>query len=57
MKDWKHETIFENMARKTPRQNSYAKLPFTVLAAKARTIVSAAQVPKDEHHKCGEKQL
>jgi hypothetical protein len=56
-KDWKHKTIFENMACKTPQQNSYAELAFTVLAAKARAMISAAQVPKDEHHKLGEKQL
>jgi hypothetical protein len=50
-KDWKHETIFENTACKTPQQNSYAELAFTVLEAKARAMLSAAQVPKDEHHK------
>jgi hypothetical protein len=50
-KDWKHETIFENMAHKTPQQNSYAELAFMVLVAKARAMLSAAQVPKDEHHK------
>ncbi len=31
--------------------NSYAELAFTVLAAKAKAMLSAAQVPKDEHHK------
>jgi hypothetical protein len=51
LKDWKHETILENMARKTPQQNSYAELAFTVLVAKARAMLSAAQVPKDECHK------
>jgi hypothetical protein len=51
LKDWKHETIFENTARKTPQQNSYAELAFMVLAAKARALLSAAQVPKDERHK------
>jgi hypothetical protein len=44
-KDWEHETIFKNMARKTPQKNSYAELAFTVLAAKARAMLSAAQVP------------
>ncbi len=57
LKDWKHETIFENMAHKTPQQNSYAELAFTVLAAKARAILSAAQVPKMSVTNCGEKQL
>jgi hypothetical protein len=51
LKDWKHETIFKNKARKTPQQNLYAELAFTVLAAKARAMLSAAQVSKDEHHK------
>ncbi len=41
-KDWKHETIFENTACKTPQQNSYAELAFTVLAAKARAMLNAA---------------
>ncbi len=50
-KDWKHETIFENMARKTPQQNSYAELAFMVLVAKARAMLSAAHVPKDKRHK------
>ncbi len=50
-KDGKHETIFENTARKTPQQNSYGELAFMVLAAKARAMLSAAQVPEDEHHK------
>jgi hypothetical protein len=50
-KDWKHEIIFENKTRKTPPQNSYAELAFRVLAAKARAMLSAAQVPKDEHKK------
>jgi hypothetical protein len=49
--DWKHDTIFENTACKTPQQNSYAELAFMVLAAKARALLNAAQVPKDEHHK------
>jgi hypothetical protein len=51
LKDWKHETFFENMACKTPQQNSYAELAFKVLAAKTRAMLRAAQVPKDEHYK------
>jgi hypothetical protein len=50
-KDWKHETIFENMASKTPQQNLYAELAFMVLAVKARAMLSAAQVPKEECYK------
>ncbi len=46
-KDWKHETTFENTARKTPQQNSLAELAFTVLSVKARAMLSAAQVPRD----------
>ncbi len=46
-----HGTIFENRTRKTPQQNSYAELAFTVLVAKARAMLSAAKVPKDERHK------
>ncbi len=51
LKVWKQETIFKNMACKTPQQNSYAELAFTVLAAIARAMLSAAQVSKDECHK------
>ncbi len=51
LKDWKHETIFKNTACKTPHQNLHAELAFTVLVAKTRAMLSAAQVPKDEHHK------
>jgi hypothetical protein len=45
-KDWKHETIFKNTACKAPQQNSYTEFAFTVLAAKARAMLSAAQAPK-----------
>jgi hypothetical protein len=51
LKDWKHKTIFKNTARKTPQQNLYAELGFTVLAAKARVMLSAVQVPKEERYK------
>ena len=50
-KDWKLEAIFENTARKTPQQNSYAELAFTVIAAKTRAIMNAAQIPKGERFK------
>ena len=49
--EWKLETIFENTARKTPQQNSYAKLVFTVTALKMRAVMNAAQVPKSKHFK------
>jgi hypothetical protein len=51
LKDWKHKTIFKNMARKTPQQNLLAKSAFLVLTAKARAILSVAQVLKDECYK------
>ena len=50
-KEWKHDTIFENMARKTPQQNLIAKLAFTVLLAKARAMLSAAQVRRNKRYK------
>jgi hypothetical protein len=49
--DWKLETIFENTACKTPQQNSYAELAFTVIAAKIRAVMSAVQIPKSEQFK------
>jgi hypothetical protein len=49
--DWKQATIFENTARKTPQQNFYAVLAFTVIAAKTRAVMNAAQVPKSEQFK------
>jgi hypothetical protein len=48
LKDWKLEVIFGNTARKTPQQNAYAELAFTVIAAKTGAIMNAAQIPKSE---------
>jgi len=50
-KEWKLETIFENTARKTPQQNSYVELAFTVIASKTRVVMNAAQIPKSERFK------
>ena len=50
-KEWKLETNFENTARRTPRQNSYAELAFTVIAAKTRAVMNAAQIPKSKRFK------
>ena len=50
-KDWKLSVAFENTARKTPQKNSKAETGFTVVAAKARAMLSAAQVPREERHK------
>jgi hypothetical protein len=44
-KEWKLETNFENTARKTPQ---HAELAFTVIAAKTRAVMNAAQIPKSE---------
>jgi hypothetical protein len=49
--DWKLDTIFENTACKTPQQNSYAELAFTVIAAKTRAVMNAAQIPKSKRFK------
>ncbi len=50
-KDWKHETIFKNTPRKTPQQILYTDLAFTVLVAKTRAMLSAAQALKEQHYK------
>jgi hypothetical protein len=50
-KDWKLEAIFENTAWKTPQQNSYAELAFTVSAAKTQAVMNVAQIPKREQFK------
>jgi hypothetical protein len=57
LKDWKHETTFKNMARKTTQQILYAGLAFMVLVAKTRAMLGAAQVPKEERYKLWGKQL
>ncbi len=49
--DWKLETIFKNTALKTPQQNSYAELAFMVIAAKTRSVMNAAQIPKSKRFK------
>ena len=54
--DWKLATIFENTARKTPQQNSYAELAFTVIAVKTRAVMKRCKYPKGSDSKCGVKQ-
>jgi hypothetical protein len=49
--EWKLDTSFENTAHKTPQQNLKAEIGFTVIAAKARAMLSAAQVPREDWHK------
>jgi hypothetical protein len=50
-KEWKLDTSFKNTAHKTPQQNLKAEAGFAVIAAKARAMLSAEQVPREEHHK------
>ena len=50
-KEWKLYTSFENTVCKSPQQNSKAETGFTVIAAKARAMLSAVQVPKNKRYK------
>jgi hypothetical protein len=50
-KEWKLDTSVKNTACKTPQQNSKAETGFAVIAAKARAMLSAAQIPREERHK------
>jgi len=49
--EWKLESIFENSACKTPQQNFYAELAFTVIASTTRAVMNAVQIPKSKHFK------
>ncbi len=44
-KDWKLTFTIELTARKTPQQNSKAKMAFTAFVTKARSMLIVAQVP------------
>ena len=50
-KDWKLTFDVENTARKTPQQNSHAETSFTIIAAQARCMLIAGQVPSEERFK------
>jgi hypothetical protein len=50
-KDWKLDFIVEYTACKTPQQNSHAETLFTIIAAQARCMLIAAQVPNNERFK------
>jgi hypothetical protein len=50
-KDWKLGFIVEYTARKNPQQNSHAETSFTIIAAQARCMLIAAQVPNIERFK------
>ena len=44
-KDWKLDFKAEFTARQTPQQNAIVETGFTVLAAQARSMMNAAQIP------------
>ncbi len=46
-KDWKLDFEPEFAGRKAPQQNSHAETSFTVIAAQARSMMVAAQIPDD----------
>jgi hypothetical protein len=50
-KDWKLTFLVELTARNTPQQNSKAETTFTVIAAQARSMLFAAQIPDKERFK------
>ncbi len=50
-KDWKLTFLVELTARNTPQQNSKAETAFTVIAAQARSMLIAAQIPDKERFK------
>ncbi len=50
-KDWKLDFIVEYTACKTPQQNSHTETSFTIIAAQARCMLIAAQVPNIEQFK------
>jgi len=48
LQDWKLETNFEITAHRTPQQNSYGELAFTVIALKTRAVLNVAQILKSK---------
>jgi hypothetical protein len=48
---WKIDFVAEFTARKTPQKNLHAKTLFTVIAAQARSMMVAAQIPDDRRFK------
>ncbi len=50
-KDWKLDFAVEYTARKTPQQNLHAETSFTVIAAQARSMLIAGQIPNTERFK------
>ena len=49
--DWKLEADFEYTAKETPQQNSLAENAFTIIAAMARALLNAANVPMEERYR------
>ncbi len=47
-KDWKLDFTVEYTARKMPQQNLHAETLFTIIAAQARCMLIAGQIPDDE---------
>ncbi len=47
-KNWKLEFEVKYTARKTPQQNLHAETLFTIIAAQARCMMSAGQLPDTE---------
>ncbi len=50
-KNWKINFVAEFTARKTPQQNLHAKTLVTIIAAQARLMMVAAQIPDAERLK------
>jgi hypothetical protein len=50
-KDWKLDFAVEYTAQKTPQQNLHAETSFTVIAAQARCMLIAGQIPNTERFK------
>ncbi len=50
-KDWKLDFVVEYTAQKTPQQNLHAETSFTVIAAQARSMLIAGQIPNTERFK------
>lgn len=49
--DWKLNLKVEYTAKKTPQQNSQAETYFTTIAARARAMMAAANVPTIKRYK------
>jgi hypothetical protein len=50
-KDWKLDFVVEYTAQKTPQQNLHGEKSLTVIAAQARSMLIAGQIPNTERFK------